>query len=107
MASRCGVCKLNEESVDHLFVECPLIKWLWKVILLNLDHKATVMKDLKGLVDFFAKTFKGKGLCPAIARLFFCADMYFLWEFKNNLIFNEEIIPKMQVLRNMEHTSQR
>lgn len=77
--------------------------WLWQVIALKLDKMEKTFGDLKELLTFFVKEYHERGLCSIIAKLSFCACIYFLWEHTNNVVFHEAKQSKMQILRNVEH----
>lgn len=41
-------------------------------------------------------------MCSSFAKLPFGASVYFLWEFRNNHIFNESSASKVSILKNVE-----
>lgn len=69
---------------------------------LKLENQCVDLSETSLLIDFFVKEFRGKGLCTAIARMTFCASIYYLWKFRNDTIFNGSKHSKLQILRNVE-----
>lgn len=99
---RCCPCKHEEESIQHLFVTCDVASSLWNAVALKLDKHCVDLSETMLLLEFFTKGFSGKGLCMTIARMAFCARIYYLWDYKNDAIFNESKQSKLQILRNVE-----
>jgi hypothetical protein len=48
---RCNLCKNNEESLDHLFVNCPFTREVWKKLLLINSGKNRW--EQRSLIDCF------------------------------------------------------
>lgn len=100
LASSAFYAKKLEESNDHLFTRCNLAVWLLKTVLLKLGKQVSKVNEL---TSFFTNNFKGKGLCSTIGKLSYYASIYFLWKYKNNVVFNGIGQSKLKILSNMEH----
>lgn len=102
MPSRYSFYKKNEEMVNHLFVNCVLFNWLWKVLLLKLGKLYHEMDNVQQPVGFFVKEFEGNGLCPIIATNAFCMSIYHLWGTRDDIVFDDAKITRMSILNRIE-----
>lgn len=62
-----------------------------------------VFNNILELSEFFVNEFQGDGLWSIIAKLSFYANINFLKEERNNIIFNDAKHSNMQILRNVEN----
>lgn len=102
LASICCFCKKQQETDNHLFVNCPIADWLWNVLGLKLCKHYVNKRTVEHLMAWFNSEFKGKGLCTTIAKVAFGAGIYFLWNTRNNIIFNQGTLSKMKLLKTIE-----
>lgn len=55
-----------------------------------------------GLVETFTKKFQGKGLSAIIAKLALCSGIYNIWKTRNEMVFNEGRLNRLQILKDIE-----
>ena len=76
---RCSFCDHNE-SIKHLFLDCPMAKKLWRFmhIAFNITPPNTIRTWLDGVQSETAKLF----------RVGVCALLWAIWNCMNDLVFN-------------------
>ncbi|RVW99804.1 putative ribonuclease H protein [Vitis vinifera] len=86
----CILCKGNGESIDHLFLHCPVTIGLWHK-LFNLAGLAWVPP--RGIVDMMVIAFKGLGNSLRGKTLWQIACLtllWMVWQERNNRIFEDK-----------------
>ncbi|XP_058784180.1 uncharacterized protein LOC131658948 [Vicia villosa] len=83
----CSLCNQVEETVDHLFFECPATKRVWNAVLvwLNIQH-LPLPWNLE--LPWILKNTKGKGWRAMLLKLAVTEAVHEIWLFRNDLIFN-------------------
>jgi hypothetical protein len=78
----CGV----DESIDHLFFQCPIAKYMWRVIQVALNLRL-IPKSIKNLYDNWLCKPKDK---MAHLVLFGCGALFWaIWRTRNNWCFGK------------------
>lgn len=103
MPSRCPLCKMVEETNDYIFISRGIDNWMWKVIFLKLEKINRKKRSLHQLLGLMAKEFMEKGLCSTIAKLSFCTNIYYLWTFRNDVLFHALSFSKIKLLKTIKH----
>jgi hypothetical protein len=80
---KCAFCD-SEESVEHLFIKCNFAKLIWQVVYFTFNMPPpTNIKNLFGnWLNGIGKTTKAR------IRAGVCAILWTLWNYRNNVIFN-------------------
>ena len=80
----CSFCD-TEETIQHLFFECPLAKIVWRIV-----HMAINITPPKNITHLFGSWLKGidKSTLKSI-RVGVCAVLWALWNVRNDFVFNK------------------
>ncbi|XP_058725618.1 uncharacterized protein LOC131596900 [Vicia villosa] len=84
--SRCNLCKTVDESLGHLFFECPHTLIIWKKVLTWLEIVHTPgswLEKLHWVINFNSR----KGWRASILKLAFTKTVYGIWAYRNDVIF--------------------
>ena len=86
-SSRCCFCD-HDETIQHLFLECPLPKLLWRTIHIAFNINPPV--DIASLsVTWLAGV---EQITAARIRIGICALLWAIWNCRNDMIFNRQHI---------------
>ena len=81
--SRCCFCA-QDETIQHLFIECPLAKLLWRTI-----HIAFNINPPVDIASLFGTWLAGvEQIKAARIRIGICALLWAIWNCRNDMIFN-------------------
>ena len=93
-SSRCCFC-VHDETIQHLFLDCPLAKLLWRSVHIAFNIIPPVS------IDALFGTWLN-GVLPHIAssiRIGICALLWAIWNCRNDMIFNRlSMINFLQVI---------
>jgi len=93
-SSRCYLC-VHDETIQHLFIDCPLAKLLWRSV-----HIAFNIIPPVGIDALFGMWLNGVN--PEIASsilIGICALLWAIWNCKNDMFFNKlSMINFLQVI---------
>ena len=82
-SSRCCFCD-HDETIQHLFLECPLAKLLWRTI-----HIAFNINPPVDIASLFGMWLAGVDqITAARIRIGICALIWAIWNCRNDMIFN-------------------
>ena len=85
----CPVCGVVEESVDHLFYSCPLVKEIWKWMAswcnIELGHYASLELAITGFLEC-GKSKKQSTFLEAATD----SMLWSIWKARNNMVFNNQ-----------------
>ncbi|XP_038994898.1 uncharacterized protein LOC120119071 [Hibiscus syriacus] len=84
--SLCVFCKVDLESKDHLFLNCPTIVFLWDSIFSLSGMKFSVF-SWDNFLTRASSNWKGKSLLSLVMKLAMNALVYLLWEERNKRLF--------------------
>ncbi|XP_058739152.1 uncharacterized protein LOC131611042 [Vicia villosa] len=86
---KCSLCDQVEETVDHLFFECPATKRIWNAILYWLNiHHCPLPWNLE--LNWILEKTKGKGWRAMLLKLALTETVHEIWLFRNDFIFNSD-----------------
>ena len=93
-SARCCFCDQGE-TIQHLFIFCPLAKLLWQTI-----HIAFNIIPPVSIESLFGTWLAGVDhITASRIRIGICALMWAIWNFKNDMIFNRQhILTFLQVI---------
>ncbi|RVW41560.1 putative ribonuclease H protein [Vitis vinifera] len=86
----CILCKGNGESIDHLFLHCPVTIGLWHRMF---NLVGLVWIPLRSLEDMLVITFKGLGnslRCKTLWQIACLTLIWMVWQKRNNRIFEDK-----------------
>lgn len=84
----CCFCGHEEETLNHLFFGCCFTADVWKRVLHACQFSRNPL-SLTREVSWFCKKALGKSLLARTRRVAFCATIYFLWQARNEAIFQQ------------------
>jgi len=99
VAKKCVFCD-SEESIDHLFFDCPFARLVWRVIhfTFNIPPPANVTNMFGNWLNGVDKKNK------AYVRVGICALVWAIWNCRNDLVFNKnQNAHSLQVIRMVTH----
>ena len=83
--SRCCFCA-QDKTIQHLFLECPLVKLLWRTI-----HIAFSINPPVDITSLFGTWLAGVGqITAARIRIGICPLLWAIWNCRNDIIFNRQ-----------------
>lgn len=84
----CPLCKLQNDSHDHLFFECPFSKKVWDECK-GLARLVDAPDILSSVVVFFQSLPSSKSVWYIIKKLMIGAVVYYIWQERNMRIFTK------------------
>jgi hypothetical protein len=82
-STKCCHCD-QDETIQHLFIECPLAKVVWRIV-----HMAFSLSPPKNITNLFGNWLVGVNKKEkAQIRVGACAVLWALWLVRNDYIFN-------------------
>lgn len=85
----CALCKVEPETVDHLFFRCSTTRTLWNRIR-NASSLGTDEYELDRTLVLMAQKCRGKSFQDQIRRLMFVVTVYHTWRIRNEAIFEQK-----------------
>lgn len=83
-SSRCPVCNEDQETETHLFVGCSIAKDLWSFVFNWWNLQPVGIEDLLNLYKSVVLSDDKRKLFDAVIK----AGVWFLWIFRNHMVFN-------------------
>jgi hypothetical protein len=97
--TKCCFCDHNE-SVQHLFIECPLAKIIWRIV--HMSFGLAPPKNIKNMYGNWLNCIPKQDLVNI--RVGVCAMLWAMWNTHNDFIFNKSKKPSfMQVIPMITH----
>ncbi|XP_057460090.1 uncharacterized protein LOC130750511 [Actinidia eriantha] len=93
----CPLCNAADESIDHLFFQCNVGKQVWLQIKYWLGI-TRAMNTLKAAVKWIIKEARGTGVQAKAKQIGFACTVYYLWEARNERIFEGRCIFSLKTL---------
>ncbi|CAL1400945.1 unnamed protein product [Linum trigynum] len=97
LASRCVLCYKNEESINHIMVECPYTRRVWDEVLRNITCPDLSSGDITSIIDHYGPNIEGVEIWFAACVIH--AICWFVWKERNQRIFQESCCPHFTVIR--------
>ena len=96
---KCYFCD-HEETIQHLFFDCPFTKVLWRIV-----HLAFNITPPKNTTNLFGNWLTGVNKKDKEhIRVGVCVLLWAIWHVRNNFIFNKASFPSfMQVIPLASH----
>ncbi|KAI5658807.1 hypothetical protein M9H77_27600 [Catharanthus roseus] len=88
---QCKLCRRQEESVSHLFFQCCVTSEIWQTIKSWAGLRRN-MSTIPSCLKWLGKECKGKSWRNSFSKRCFVASMYYVWECRNRVLF-EEYVP--------------
>jgi hypothetical protein len=93
-STKCCFCD-QEETIQHLFIDCPFAKKLWRVVHMTfaISPPSNINNMFGNWLNGIAKKDKG------FIRIGVCALLWAIWKVRNDFIFNKTAFPSfLQVI---------
>ena len=87
-ATKCCFCE-HEETIQHLFFDCPFTKVLWRIV--HLAFNITPPKNTTNLFGNWLNRVNKKD--KEHIRVGVCDLLWAIWHVRNNFIFNKSSFP--------------
>ncbi|GFZ00972.1 hypothetical protein Acr_14g0006070 [Actinidia rufa] len=94
----CPLCMAADESIDHLFFQCNVGKQVWSQIK-NWIGFLRAMTTLKIVVKWMIKEATGTRIQSKAKKIGLACTVYFLWEARNERIFEGKIKHRKTIIR--------
>ncbi|GJW83345.1 putative reverse transcriptase domain-containing protein [Tanacetum coccineum] len=96
---RCPLCDTQRDSHEHLFFECAYSTKVWDYVqvLVDLDNVPPTLMDIVATLQAMGKARTARSI---FGRLILAATTYFIWNERNNRMFNK-INRKPEDIRDM------
>ena len=101
LESCCSLCKLMEETRDHLFFECPFSKEIWQQVLYLCGLRRSVL-DWHYEFQWAVKKLKGNSLISMVLKVGWNAFIYQIWRERNSRIFRNKEETKKQIIEKIK-----
>lgn len=85
----CALCLEDIETIDHLFVHCPVSKRVWQKFSRETQHHWVMPSSAKALLAMWEWT-GGKEGSEIVRKMMGCAVMWSIWLARNNKNFKAE-----------------
>lgn len=102
--SCCVFCFRMDESISHLFFECPFSYNLWNSILAWLGFEGVHHYDCISNFFHFGGFFRGKKL-KKVRYLMWCAVVWNIWSLRNKIIFQGGVASCSYILTQIKVSS--
>ncbi|XP_038991896.1 uncharacterized protein LOC120115199 [Hibiscus syriacus] len=99
----CVNCNSHQETRNHLFSNCSMAARLWNSIL-NLNGMNQNFSTWEGMVSRACLTWKGKSLLTTILKISWNAFIYYLWQERNQRIFQARFRDVVVILKDIIDT---
>lgn len=97
----CVLCDGGQETISHLFFECPFSKYLWTLCKMKLRMQNTSVGHLIQEATEIKNIFKSKDKTYKVARLAFNATVWHIWQERNRRIFQRNKMHKVMIFRSI------
>lgn len=87
-ARRCSCCNLEEETVNHLFLNCSEVCRLWNNLVGWLGVSWVAPVETVQHLDSFMGLARGGRNSKRLGGLWICA-VWVIWKWRNKVIFNQ------------------
>lgn len=88
LSSRCPFCKLQEETINHLFVSCVVVEKIWQYI-----WKDSMVGSVENTNRWEIIEHKGKQIWTTVGEIYwdslFHANVWGIWMERNQRQFEE------------------
>ncbi|KAE9617647.1 putative reverse transcriptase zinc-binding domain-containing protein [Lupinus albus] len=94
---KCTICKNDDESIDHLFINCELAFSVWNgvyVWLQVMEPKPSSTIESSNLHYDIGRNSKG----PKFWRMVWFVVMWSIWTMRNNLIFSTKEVSYIHIM---------
>ena len=98
--TRCVLSDSGQESIQHLFFECPFAAYLWSLCKLKLLLNPTI-NNLPEEALRLKATFKSKTKSAFVAKIALSCTGWHTWQERNNRIFQAQARNKIMVFRKL------
>ena len=97
----CPLCRVENESAEHLFFQCSVGNQIWTEIK-NWLGITRAMHTLKAAVKWMIKEARGTGLPAKIKRISLACTVYHIWEARNKKIFEGKNVHPNAIIRQIQ-----
>ena len=94
----CPLCNAADESIDHLFFQCNVGKYVWLQIKQWLGI-SRAMSTLKAVVKWITKEARGTGIQAKAKKIGLACSVYCIWKARNEMIFEGKIKQPNAIVR--------
>ncbi|XP_070030103.1 uncharacterized protein [Nicotiana sylvestris] len=88
--SRCVMCKTVAETRDHLFVKCPIRRYIWQKIMQWIQITWRNLNTWNQMQHWIEQNTKGKSAKSRIVKMIYTEYVYAIWMERNKRIFEQK-----------------
>ncbi|GKB74635.1 hypothetical protein Tco_0936047 [Tanacetum coccineum] len=83
---RCPLCKVEQDSLDHLFFACNFSSQVWNIVV-NKAHLPIGSHLLSDIMGWILPTARKNNVICIVGRLIIVASSYYIWQERNNRLY--------------------
>ena len=102
----CPMCRIEDETVNHLFFQCSVGGQIWNHIK-NWLGISRAMQTIKAAVKWMIKEARGTGPQAKAKRIGLACTVYHLWEARNQKLFEGKVKSPEAIIRRIQTQVQR
>ncbi|VYS51747.1 unnamed protein product [Arabidopsis thaliana] len=100
LQTTCGLCSLDIEDRDHLFLTCEFACFLWHTVSVRLELPAFSFVVWNDLMDWTLQ--RNRRSPPTLRKLIVQSVLYAIWKQRNNFLHNHETILPSVVFKTID-----
>lgn len=87
---QCGLCKQEDECLDHLFFQCAAVKNVWRKML-RLCGECKELCILTSDLNWLAEKWKTNSFKHQLERLVLAVTVYNIWRCRNEILYRSSV----------------
>ncbi|XP_022041803.1 uncharacterized protein LOC110944447 [Helianthus annuus] len=101
----CPLCQHDRDSRDHLFFSCDFASQVWREVRAMVDMD-TVSGSWVSILEWMERYSNSNTLDRVVCKLVIAAAAYYIWQERNNRLFNRSQGSVSQIAEKIKHTVQ-
>ena len=101
----CVMCKNEEETAEHLFLQCDYARRIWERLLSSMEKQTEVPLTWEQFVQWCIIHGKEKRPAALMFKAILAEGIYGLWMERNNRIFEHKSRNEEQIVKEISYTT--
>ncbi|XP_060185765.1 uncharacterized protein LOC132615218 [Lycium barbarum] len=102
---KCSLCQLQDETRNHLFMECSYVKQVWDGLLKWMCRAAPVQTNWDQHISWIIRQSKGKSRKAHVFKLVYTEFVHAIWIERNGRIFEKKQKEYKQLIKEVTYIS--